>query len=134
MDLSRLQELKQKLIHDKDLIPVWTFFLDHFGDDPDFIALGDAITHPFLESVLAQVGMQMFPQDALVSMSKLVRLADQQFIHGSANVAGRLGVVFYFEDVQVGMVVVSDPSAFDNAKMARFSGQMLRRPGPPSDN
>jgi hypothetical protein len=134
MDLSLLPELKQKLIHDKDLMPVWKFFLDHFGEDPEFIALGEAIAHPFLETVLAQVGMQMFPGNAIASMTRLVRLADQQFIHGSINVAGRQGFVFFFEDVQVGMVVVSDPSAFDNAKMARFSGQKPPRSGPPSEN
>jgi hypothetical protein len=134
MDLTRLQELKRKLIHDKDLMPVWNYFLDHFGNDPDFMALGHGTSDPFLESVLAQVGVQMFPQDALVIQSQLVRLDDQQFIHGSVNVAGRPGIIFYFEEDQVGMVVVSDQAAFDNAKMARFSGQKLRRPGPPSDN
>jgi hypothetical protein len=134
MDLSLLAKLKQKLIHDKDLMPVWKFFLDHFGEDPEFIALGEAIAHPFLETVLAQVGMQMFPGNAIASMTRLVRLKDQEFIHGSIDVAGRQGFVFFFEDVQVGMVVVSDPSAFDNAKMARFSGQKPRRSGPPSEN
>lgn len=134
MDLSLLPELKHKLIHDKDLTPVWQFFLDHFGEDPEFIALGEAITHAFLESVLAQVGMQMFPGNAIASMTRLVRLEDQQFIHGSINLSGRMGFVFYFEDIQVGMVVVSDPSAFDNAKMARFSGRTSRKPGPPSEN
>jgi hypothetical protein len=134
MDLSLLQELKHKLVHDKDLMPVWKFFLDHFGEDPEFIALGEAIRHEFLETVLAQVGMQMFPGKAIASMTRLVRLKDQQFIHGSANLAGRMGMVFYFEDEQVGMVVVSDPTSFDNAKMARFSGQRVRKPGPPSQN
>ncbi len=78
--------------------------------------------------------MQMFPGKAIASMTRLVQLKDQQFIHGSANLAGRMGMVFYFEDEQVGMVVVSDPSSFENAKMARFSGQQVRKPGPPSKN
>lgn len=41
MDLNRLQDLKQKLLHDQDLAPVWSFFLDHFGGNPAFIALGE---------------------------------------------------------------------------------------------
>ena len=56
MDLSRLQELKRKLINDKDLLPVWGFFLDHLGEDPEFIELGEGIGHEFLETVVPLFG------------------------------------------------------------------------------
>ncbi len=134
MDLSRLQELKTKLIHDKDLLPVWGFFLEHFGNDLEFMKLGVPISHAFIESVVARSGFQMFPQDGIVCTLQLVRLADQRFIHGAVNVAGRVGGVFFFEDVQVGLVAVSDRFPSDETKMARFSCQSLRRQGTPSLN
>jgi hypothetical protein len=134
MDLSRLQELKAKLIHDKDLLPVWGFFLDHFGEDLEFMELGEPVRHELIESVVAQTGLQMFPRDGMVSEVRLIRLADQQFIHGGVNVGGRAGGVFYFEDVQVGLVAVSDHFPSDETKMARFSCQPYRRPGTPSRN
>ncbi len=134
MDLSRLQELKTKLIHDKDLFPVWGFFLDHFGNNLEFMKLGEPVSHEFIESVVPRTGLQMFPQDGMVCTLQLVRLADQQFIHGGVNVAGRVGGVFFFEDVQVGLLAVSDHFPSDETKMARFSCQPLRRPGTPSRN
>jgi hypothetical protein len=134
MDLSRLQELKTKLIHDKDLLLVWGFFLDHFGNDLEFMELGAPVRHDFIESVVARSGLQMFPQDGMVCTLQLVRLADQQFIHGGVNVAGRIGGVFFFEDVQVGLVAVSDHLPSDETKMARFSCQPMRRQGTPSRN
>jgi hypothetical protein len=134
MDLSRLQELKTKLIHDKDLFPVWGFFLDHFGEDPEFMELGEPVRHPFIESVVAQTSAQMFPQDGMIGELRLIRLADQQFIHGGVNVAGRVGGVIFFEDVQVGLVAVSDHFPSDETKMARFSCRPYRRQGTPSRN
>src|SRR5690349_735056 len=81
MDPSRLQELKKKLINDKDLLGVWGFFLDHLGENVAFLDLGEQVRHPFLEEILPRLGVQMFPQDATVCQMRLVRLADQQFIH-----------------------------------------------------
>jgi hypothetical protein len=134
MDLSRLQELKTKLLHDKDLFPVWGFFLDHFGENPEFIELGEPDQDQFLESVVARATSQMFPRDGMVYTLRLVRLADEQFIHGGVNVDGRVGGVFFFEDVHVGLVAVSDHYPSDETKMARFSCRPYRRPGKPSRN
>ena len=102
MDLSRLQELKKKLVNDKDLLPVWEFFLDHLGDDPAFIERGKLVSHAFLEEILPRLGMQMFPRDAMSCQMRLVRLADQQFIHGAVNVDGRAGGVLFFEESRSG--------------------------------
>jgi hypothetical protein len=126
--------VKQKLLYDKDLLQIWGFFLDHLGADPDFMALGEPASHQFLEAVISQVSLQMFPQDGMVIMARLVRLANQQFIHGGVNVAGRVGGVFYFEEIQVGLLAVSDHFPSDETKVARFSGQTVRRKGPPSKN
>ena len=116
MDLSRLQELKTKLIHDKDLLPVWGFFLDHFGEnDWSSSRLGEQVSHDFLESVSPGAVCRCFPRRDGLQL-RLVRLADQQFIHGGVNVAGRFGGVFFFEDVQVGLLAVSDHFPSDETK------------------
>jgi len=97
MNLARLQELKEKLLHEKELAPVWSFFLDHFAEDRAFLALGERIDHPFVEAVLAQVGQQLFPQNSAIKRTILTRLPEQQFLHGGFTMGGRIGGVFYFE-------------------------------------
>jgi hypothetical protein len=134
MDLSRLQELKKKLINDKDLLPVWGFFLDHLGNDLAFMDLGEPVSHEFLEEVVPRLGAQMYPQAAVICQMRLVRLADQQFIHGSVNVDGRAGGVLFFEDVQIGLLAVSDHFPSDETKCARFSAKPFKQPGTPSRN
>ena len=134
MDLALLQELKHKLLHDKDLGPVWTFFLDHFAENPAFIALGERADHPLVETVVAQVGQQLFSRDGAVRRLILTRLSEHQFIHGGFFMGARPGGVIYFEDSQIGLVAVADLPPSIEAKYARFSARPVPKPGKPSRN
>lgn len=134
MDLPRLQELQQKLRHDKDLAPVWDYFLTHLAEDPAFIALGERFRDPFVESVVTEVGRQLYGPGGKVRGLLLSRLPDQAFIHGGFSVAGRVGAVFYFEDVGMGLVAVAENAPSTLMRYARFSGHPIRRPGEPSAN
>ena len=70
----------------------------------------------------------------MICQMRLVRLADQQFIHGAVNVDGRAGGVLFFEDVQVGLLAVSDHFPSDETKCARFSAKPYKPEGKPSRN
>ncbi len=134
MDLTRLEELKRKLVQDKALPPVWRFFLDHLGEDPEFIRLGDQTRHPFVEAALAQVGRQLFPQAEAIVGLLLTRLPEQQFLHGGFMIAGRPGGLFYFDDVRMGLITIAELPPSIDVKYARFSGHPLRPPATPSAN
>jgi len=134
MDLSLLQELKQKLLHDAQLPPVWSYFMDHFGDNAEFAALGDRATHPLVEAVVAEVGKQMFARDGAVSGLLLTRLADQKFLHGPVRMGRRIGGVIYFEDAGIGLIAMADLPPSIEVKFARFSGHPVRQKGSPSLN
>jgi hypothetical protein len=134
MDLTRLQELKHKLLHEEKFDPVWSFFLDHFGKDPNFIALGERAQHPLVEAVVTQVGRQLFARDGTVSRLLLTRLPDEQFIHGGFFMGERPGGVIYFEDARIGLVAVADIPPSIEAKYARFSGHPVRKKGEASPN
>lgn len=134
MDLTKLQELKRRLVHDKDFMKTWTFFLDEFATELDFIKLGEPVRHENLEMAIAQIGIQMFPRDGTVTQVGLIRLADQHFIHGNVNVMGRVGGVIYFEDIRVGLVAVSEHFPSDETKFARFSTAGDRPRPRPSPN
>jgi hypothetical protein len=131
MDLTRLQELKDKLLHDKELAPVWTFFFDHLAEDPEFIALGERTHHAFVAAAVAQVGRQLYPNAAPPGGLLLTRLADQHFIHGGFFVANRPGGLFFFEDALMGLMAIAELPPSTEVKYARFSGMPLRG-APPS--
>jgi hypothetical protein len=134
MDLSGLLLLKHKLLHDKELAPVWAYFLDNFGEDSDFIANGERTSHELVEAVVEQIAEQMFGADGKVRNLLLVRVPGQQFIHGGLTVGGRFGGVIFFEDEQIGLVVVPDKPPSIEVKYARFSARPQQRRGEPSRN
>lgn len=128
MDLSKLDELKRRLVHEKDFMKTWGFFLDEFATDLAFIDLGEAARDEAIETTIARIALQMFPRDGNITQTRLIRLPDRQFVHGNVIVAGRAGGMFYFEDVRVGLVAVSEMFPSDETKFARFT-TMPQKPG-----
>jgi hypothetical protein len=127
MDLQQLQTLKEKLGSAKDFGDVQNYFLDHFGEDPQFMALGEPALEPLVEATLATAVAQLCGRPEPVTQLRLLRLAEQQFLHGGFFVKGLPGSVFYFEDVQLGLATVVWSLEPPETKFVRFSA----RPAPP---
>jgi hypothetical protein len=134
MSVSRLPELKKMLLHEKNLGTVWSFFMDHFAENSEFMALGEGARHTLVEAIVARVGKEMFSGPGTVRGLLLSRVPDQNFIHGGFSVDGRIGAIFYFEDIQTGLMSLAEGFSSDQVKFARFSGRMVRDPAPPSRN
>lgn len=134
MDLSLLATLKETLVHATNLSDVWTYFYDHFGEDPQFIALGQRARHPFLETVLGEVGRQLFGKTVPVDNLLLTELPEHQFVHGGCTLGGRLANVMYFEDIRMGMLAVVVSFTSSETKMVRFTGRPMPVPPTPSQN
>lgn len=126
MDLQILETLKEKLLNSQEFTEIFSFFMDHFGENPEFMALGERTRHPFLESVVTQVGGQMMGRSIAVGPIDFIRVPAQQFIHGGFALEGRIGNVFYFEDILVGLVTVTPYLERGETKFARFTGRPLR--------
>lgn len=134
MNLELLEELKRKLQQEAELAPVWIYFLDHFGENPAFIALGERINHNFVEAVIAQVALQLYGDGCAIRNMILTRMPDRPFVHGGFSIDGRIGGVIYFEDAHIGLVTVTELPPSIDVRYARFSGQPLRKLPVPSNN
>jgi hypothetical protein len=134
MDFIQFHELKQKLLHDRDLAPVWRYFLNHFAEQPGFMELGEQARNVFVEAVIDQVGIQLYGNSSKVRDLILRRLDDQRFVHGGFMVDGRVGGVIFFEDAHIGLVTVAELPPSIDVKYARFSGQPARKVPVPSNN
>jgi hypothetical protein len=134
MDLSLLGTLKEKLAQAARFSDVLDYFLTHFGEKSEFIALGERTRHPFLESILAQIGGQIFSGNVVVTNLILTQVAEQQFVHGGCAINGCLATVIYFDDVQLGLLSVVMPPPGTETKLVRFSGRRMPRPSGPSIN
>ncbi len=125
MKLDRLQELKQKLVQENDFSEIWSFYMDHFADHPEFIEVGEPVRDDFLEAVLPQICQEIFYRGIQVSDLLLIYIAEHQFFHGPFQVEGRIGGMIYFQDAKVGLLAVSaDFPPTDAVKYSRFSGAL----------
>jgi hypothetical protein len=109
VDLSRLDELKMELLYSEKIEDAFTFFFDHFGESPEFIEMGEAVTEvpAKLLAALEAIGQKVFPgQEGVLVDVRLVRLAERQFVHGTGTLGGLLLSVLLFEDTDLGAVAL----------------------------
>jgi hypothetical protein len=135
MDLTLFGKLKEKLKTATKFDEIWNYFFDHFMENAEFMAMGKPIQrHELLEAVLAQIAARLFKTDKAILAMRLIKLDEQNFIHGCGMLNGQLTSVIYFEDDHVGVfnIVMGD----GRTEIARFSGQpfMKRRNYNPSLN
>ena len=134
MELSLLGTLKEKLINNKVLADVQTYFLDHFGENQQFMDLGEEYSDPFLEGILRQVARQLQGRAVTVDNVLLLRLPEEGFIHGHCAIDGRMGALLYFEDIRQGLLSVIWSLSPPETKFVRFSARPLPQVGPPLPN
>ena len=135
MDLSLLDTLKQKLISATSFEKVAEYFMDHFGENEEFLDFGERTESPLLESVISQIAKQLFSHEVVPSRLLLVRVPGTTFIHGGFFLEDKVGSVIHFEDAHIGLVSVVWSFRTNETKYARFTTQIVpRQGGNPSRN
>jgi hypothetical protein len=129
MDLSKLATLKDLLLNGKEFARTWEYFLDHFGENSEFMDGGERTESALLEAVIAQVGQQLGGKPMPLKDLLLVKIPAQSFIHGGCVLGNKIANVIYFEDAQSGLIAIPWSASTGETKYARFSTQMMPRPG-----
>jgi hypothetical protein len=125
MDLSGLAILKKKLITASEFVPVWEYFMTHFGENREFMLLGEPVQSPIIEASVAQAAQGIFKMPVSAAKLRLIRLPAHRFIHGPVSLFGKFGNVFYFEDVGVGLLTIVLKMDGSDNRLARFTTQTL---------
>jgi hypothetical protein len=124
LDLQKLDELKDKMQAEEDFGAIWKFFFDHFGENPEFMALGapaDETMRLFLEPILENICKQLVNRDVMATQFILTELPDQKFYHGPCLTDAGIAVVFYFEDLKMGMFSLTPALGSGLVHYGRFS-------------
>jgi hypothetical protein len=132
MRLVRLQELKRKLMKEKDFSKIWTFYMDEFADHPEFLEVGEPVKHDFLEAAIPAICQRMFSKQVKISAPLIIYIAKHQFFHAPVQVDSQSGGAIFFADINMGLLAVSAayPST-DEVRYSRFSGPpKLQEPSP----
>ena len=124
----RLEELKEKLMTAEEIGDIWDFFFDHFGENPEFMALGKRRKSPLLHGILVRLGKELFGDKGKLTGLQLVVLRPQRFAHGSCSLGGFPATVLYFADIGLGSAAVTDPRT-GRTHFIRFTKMGVKRAG-----
>src|SRR5262249_37922176 len=96
-DLARhLGILLERLRHPTDYETAFHYFIEEFGSDVEFIAMGVPENPAALTRVLEAVARQVLLKPVRLERLALSSVPGHGFHHGSASVDGRAVVVIFF--------------------------------------
>ena len=124
LDLRKLEDLKEKMQAEEEFGAIWKFFFDHFGENEEFMKLGaraDEDMRLFLEPILESICKQVVNRDVMVAQFILTGLPDQKFYHGPCLTDAGVAVVFYFDDLKMGMFSLTPALGSSLVHYGRFS-------------
>ena len=133
MNLALLATLKERLINAKEFSDVWTYFLDHFGEDSAFLALGERTRNDVVETLLVQTAKKLCRLNVSPEHVLLTYLPEYQFIHGGIFANGSMINVLYFGDIFMGTIMVCTLGS-EQTHVLRFTGREVADQTKPSMN
>ena len=121
--LPILYVLKTKLQTATDFSDVFTYFFDNVSDDPEMMDRGHPVERHVLKQVLTHVAQAMLLNGPRLYLKRamLIYLPDQEFIHGPLEFKGHMANMFYFEDIDLGMLALISTPPKGDTLFARFS-------------
>lgn len=116
---KHLAELRARMLHPTDYERAVHYFLEEFAGDEAFVRASDVDSMPHLIAVLERVSSAAIGRPAKLENSFVSRLRAHRFVHGNAQVDGRVVLFFYFQDADTGMMMLI-PGVRGEGDVARF--------------
>ena len=114
-----LAALRERMLHPNDYEKAVHYFLEEFCGDQAFVRASDPESMPHLVAVLNQVASGAIGRRVEVEGALVSYLRAHRFVHGNAQVDGRVVLFFYFEDADTGMMMLI-PGVRGEGDVARF--------------
>lgn len=118
---EKLQRLKQVLQAATVLADISEVFWDEVVKDPAFSSAGNPAESPRLKAVIERASVQVLGRPHRPAATMLIHLPEHGFWHGCFILAGRLGQVFYFEDIDSGLLTIAGDVSSGRTHFLRFS-------------
>ena len=117
--IQEFDELRKEFVKTTEFGVFYDKFLQNFGEHPAFMELGSPLIAPHLERIINETTDRMLGHAAEVQAARLVIIPEAQLIHGAFFVESSFGGLLYFEDLRMGMVVITFTSG--RCEFARFT-------------
>lgn len=117
--IQEFEELKRNFASATDFGVFWNHFIDDFASRPGFMQLGAPAHVEEMEILICRVASQLTGQLVEPVNTKIIKIPEAKFAHGSCLVENQLGCILYFEDLEMGLFVLMAESG--KTSYARFT-------------
>lgn len=107
------------MLHPTDYEKAVHYFLEEFAGDRAFVKASDVDTKPHLVAVLGQIATKALGRQVELESALVSHLRAHKFIHGNAQVDGRIVLFFYFLEGDTGVMMLI-PGVRGAGDVARF--------------
>jgi len=114
-----LAELRERMQHPTDYEKAVHYFLEEFAGDKEFVRASEVDSLPHLVEVLGRVASNAVGRTVKLEGALVSNLRAHRFVHGNAQVDGRIVLFFYFQDADTGMMMLI-PGVRGEGEVARF--------------
>ena len=111
--------LRERMLHPTDYDLAVNYFLEEFAGDVEFIRASDREPMPHLVAVLDHVVSKDLGRSVKLEGALVSYLREHRFVHGNAQVDGRIVLFFYFQDADAGLMMLI-PGVRGQGDVARF--------------
>jgi hypothetical protein len=123
---GKIEQLKGLLVNAEDFADIMNYFFDELVSDPGFRAKGKPLKDKHIEQRFRGVleilreRLRLGPQGPTQMMGALW-LKDFELAHGAFAVGDRLGMAFYFRDLDMGLSALGALNGSTEVLFSRFS-------------
>ena len=114
-----LGALRERMLHPTDYEQAVNYFLEEFAGDMAFVRGSEPEQMPHLVAVLNIVVSKAMGRHVEAENTLVSYLREHRFVHGNAQVDGRIVLFFYFEDADTGLLILI-PGIRGEMEVARF--------------
>lgn len=125
---AKIDHLKSLFVSATEFSEPMTYFFDVLAADRNFLAQGRLLEDPAIKArflaVLEILHRQLAPEvEGKAQVMNLLWLDEFQLAHGACMIGDRLGVTFYFRDLDMGLSSLASLRSGDQVLFSRFSVQ-----------
>jgi hypothetical protein len=122
---AKLHRLKQAVLDEPELPKISDVFWEEVAREPWFSEAGHPAENPRLRVLTERVACHVLGYSVRASGSMLIHMPEHGFWHGCCVLEGTLGQVFYFEDVDRGLLTIAGPIGTGTTHFVRFSNAVI---------
>ncbi len=116
----KIEQLKELLQNSDNFSEIFDYFLRELADHENFLQKCKKANHPKLKQIVKQVAQSALQSEVQITRYMLLKFPALPFFHGGFFANGNLASLFFFQDVDMGLMSISLFPLSSETRFTRF--------------